>query len=370
MNKPRIIVSSCGTSILTNQIDNDLRTFINSLANRKGSELSEEDKRKLDEHARSRQEQLMSTTSLKQIKKLSAELNGIITYYDSNLKPKNGAPDQHFLVVSDTYLGEKVGETVKLWLESYGFNVQTPPFPGFNTDDLESFRDAMTQLVKWCQETLEGYRESGYHIAFNLTGGFKSAQGFLQTIGMFYADESFYIFETGTLLAIPRLPIKLDTDGIVRQHLDVFRNLGLGEELTLESCKAIPETLLLQIGDQVSLSVWGQLVWQQSKERLYEKGLLEPLPSIVYSDNFRKSVQKQSLTPSYLATLNDRLDRLSLVTQQKGANLKGLDFKALKGNPRPPSTHECDIWAGDERRLFGHYENGGFIIDDIARGLH
>jgi hypothetical protein len=52
-------------------------------------------------------------------------------------------------------------------------------------------------VIRWCQDTLPGYRESGYHIVFNLTGGFKSIQGWMQTLGMFYADEIVYIFETG-----------------------------------------------------------------------------------------------------------------------------------------------------------------------------
>jgi hypothetical protein len=193
----------------------------------------------------------------------------------------------------------------------------------------------------------------------------------LQTIGMFYADESFYIFETGKLLVIPRLPIKLDTDGIIEQHLEAFRQLGLGEPLSTSETIGIPETLLFEIDrDSHILSEWGELVWQRAKERVFTETLLEPLPGIAFSEGFRKGIEKQNLTSSHLATLNERIDRLSLVVQGKSANLKGLDFKALKGNPKPPSTHECDIWSGDERRLFGHYAGKIFIIDNIARGLH
>lgn len=367
MNKPRVIVSSCGTSILTND-SGELRNYITGLANHKESELTAEDKQKLDDHARERQERLKNAESLEQVKRLSAELNGIITYYDDDLNSNNGVPDQHYLVVSDTYLGKKVGETIELWLKSKKFNVQILGPSGFVTNNLDSFRDAMTELVRWCQETLEGYRESGYHIAFNLTGGFKSAQGFLQAIGMFYADESFYIFETGTLLTIPRLPVKLDIDETITKHLNTFRKLGLGIELPSKDCADIPETLLMEIDEKVILSEWGELIWQQSK--IYEKELLEPLPGIVYSENFCKGVAKQNLTPRDRATLNERLDQLHHHIFNDGPNLATLDFKNLKGNPKPPSTHECDIWSSDERRLFGHFDNGNFIIDDIARGLH
>ena len=370
MNKPKIILSSCGTSILTNQANGDLRNLIIRLANCKEAELAKEEKQKLDNHAQQRQNLLTNAADLEEVKKLSAELNGVITYYGDDLNQANRGADQHFLVVSDTYLGEKVGETVQLWLESRGFNVQILRFPGFVTNDLESFRDAMTQLVQWCQETLEGYRESGYHIAFNLTGGFKSAQGFLQTIGMFYADESFYIFETGTLLTIPRLPVTLDTDVTVEKHLDTFRQLSQDIEMSPKDCAGIPETLLLEIDGEVGLSVWGKLVWEQTKKQIYGRKLLEPLAGLIYSEGFRKNVSKQNLTPGYLATLNERLDELYHYVIRNGPNLQSLDCKALKGNPKPPSTHECDIWSGDERRLFGHYEGKNFVIDDIARGLH
>jgi hypothetical protein len=46
-----------------------------------------------------------------------------------------------------------------------------------------------------------------------------------------------------------------------------------------------------------------------------------------------------------------------------------LDLKPLKGDPRPPSTHACEVWSDHERRLFGHFEEVGFILDDIERGL-
>jgi CRISPR/Cas system-associated protein Csm6 len=65
-------------------------------------------------------------------------------------------------------------------------------------------------------------------VVFNLTGGFKSVQGFLQAISSFYADETIYIFQfSSELLQIPRLPIKLDTQGIIDENLTIFRRLGL-----------------------------------------------------------------------------------------------------------------------------------------------
>lgn len=369
-DSPRVIVSTCGTSILTNESDNERRGLINRLANCQERDLTPENKQVLEQHIQERRQILKDASDSNQIKKLSAELNGILTYHGDTLKLANGMPDQHILITSDTYLGQRVGEIIESWMRSRRLAVDVWRPSGLVTHDRDSFRHAMAELIQWCEEVLTGYRNNGYRIAFNLTGGFKSAQGFLQTLGMFYADESFYIFETGSLLTIPRLPIKLDAEGVISEHDRAFRRLGLDEALPSRDCKDLPETLLFQDEQEVIFSEWGTLVWQRSKKQFYGKRLLEPLPGLCYTRDFRKKVEKLNLAADRLATLNERLDELSLVVRKKRKNLKGLDLKMLKGNPCPPSTHECDIWSDDERRLFGHYEEDNFVLDDIERGLH
>jgi len=75
-----------------------------------------------------------------------------------------------------------------------------------------------------------------------------------------------------------------------------------------------------------------------------------------------------------LDTLNRRLDDLARCLGSNGRhNPNRLDFKRLKGDPRPPSTHEFDIWSGLGNRGFGHYEirNGEmvFVVDAIGGHL-
>ncbi|QYJ16482.1 hypothetical protein Rxycam_02315 [Rubrobacter xylanophilus DSM 9941] len=370
-SKNRLVLTTCGTSLLTNGVDQEVRARINQLANHTERDLSAQDKELLDQHIDERSRLLSGTKNLDEIRSLSAELNGLITCFGGDLKPSPGRPDAHILLTSDTYLGHRIGEIIDEWLQSRGFSVQVWSPGGLTTRDREDFRHAMADLVLRCEQTLPGYRESGYRIVFNLTGGFKSIQGFMQTLGMFHADEMFYIFETGSsLITIPRLPVSLETGDLIRKHEQIFRRLGLGEELPLEECRGLPEILLFDDGQKAILSEWGQLVWQRSKWSLYSERLLDPLPGLRYSSNFRKKVRGLNLSPDRLATLNERLDELSLRVRGKRENLKSLDFKQLKGNPKPPSTHECDVWSDDERRLFGHYENETFVIDDIERGLH
>ncbi len=367
----RLILTTCGTSLLTNGVDQETRSRINRLANRGEQDISGEEKGLLDRHIEERRRLLSVTENLDEIRRLSAELNGLITYLGGNLSPAPGRPDEHILLTSDTYLGVRVGEIMGDWLRDRGFSVRTWTPERLTTSDRDGFRHAMAELVRCCEDQLPGYKAGGYHIAFNLTGGFKSIQGFMQTLGMFYADEMFYIFETGkSLITIPRLPVRLEAEDVIRENEKCIRRLGLEETLPLRECRGIPETLLFDDGHDAMLSEWGQLIWQKSKHELYSKELLDPLPGLRYGSAFPKKVRQLNLSPDRLATLNERLDQLSLTVRGKRENLRSLDLKPLKGDPRPPSTHECDVWSDDERRLFGHYEDGVFVLDDIERGLH
>src|SRR5699024_1659300 len=139
---------------------------------------------------------------------LSAELNGILTFYEDKLHKRQ--QDQHYLLCTDTWLGEQTAQLVKFWLEKHGLGVQLYRQSDLKTEDLTSFQLALSEIVKKFSVIIEGYCNQEYYIVFNLTGGFKSVQGFLQTLAMFYADEAIYIFETGTeLLRIPRLPLQM-----------------------------------------------------------------------------------------------------------------------------------------------------------------
>jgi len=53
-------------------------------------------------------------------------------------------------------------------------------------------------------------------------------------------------------------------------------------------------------------------------------------------------------------------------------HLSSLDFKQLKGDPCPPSTHEIDSWADQNaKRMFGHYNDFNvFVLDKLDRALH
>jgi putative CRISPR-associated protein (TIGR02619 family) len=364
------VLSTCGTSLLTNGRTNEERKLVSQYANCRTREQalsqSAADVQCLDQIIADVQRQMQGATP-ESAKRLSAELNGLLTLYDGQPIPP---ADQHLLLCTDTWLGEVAAQIVADWLRQQGGQAQVIRQRDLQTDHLESFQLALAELVKWCAEALPGYQQAGYRIVFNLTGGFKSVQGFMQTLAPFYADETVYIFESGAaLLHIPRLPVRMAATDEIRAHLRAFRRLSRGLSVTPQELQGIPETLWMQVDDLCALSPWGALVWQQVKREIYAERLFPPTSDrIRFGPRFEESVR--GLPSDRLRLLNERLDDLAACLE-RGDNRNRLDLKPLRGNPRPPSTHECDAWADqDARRIFGHYEGATFVLDALDKGLH
>lgn len=375
---PRVFVSPCGTSLITNGTDESLRKFLNKRSNLQEKEFSQEDKKVVDKHCAQREQEIINADIAK-ARDLSAELNGIITYRNTDCDSQFSKSDQYIILATDTYLGGITAKFAAHWLQGQGLNAIDKVIPDLSTKDIESFRVAMSEIVRWCDEELEKqYPKPAWKTIFNLTGGFKSVNGFLQTLAMFYADESIYIFEAGgQLLKIPRLPIQLDPESEVAENLFTFRRLAvLHEELSEEECQDISDTLLEHIDDQVSLSEWGKLIWQKSWKLHYSKELLPPLSlQLKYSDRFEQDLE--SLLEDRLLIVNQRLDQISRYLQSnRTENPPTLDFKPLRGRPfrgrfDPEPTHECDAWADqDAKRIYGHFDGNNYILDHLGRKLN
>jgi putative CRISPR-associated protein (TIGR02619 family) len=364
------ILSTCGTSLLTNGRADQDRKLVSQYANCRTREQalarSQADVQRLDQMIADVQGHMQHATP-DSARRLSAELNGLLTLYDGQPIPP---ADQHLLLYTDTWLGKVAAQIVADWLKQQGGQAQVIRRCDLQTQDLESFQLALAELVRWCEEVLPGYRQAGYRIVFNLTGGFKSVQGFMQTLALFYADETVYIFESGSsLLRIPRLPVRMAATDEVRAHLPVFRRLSHQLPVATDELRPIPETLLMRVNGECALSPWGELVWQQARRDIYAERLYPP-PSdrIRFGPRFEESVR--GLPPERRRLVNERLDDLAACLE-RGENRNRLDFKPLRGNPRPPSTHECDAWADqDARRIFGHFEGDVFVLDALDKGLH
>lgn len=183
----------------------------------------------------------LKTASVKEVQKLSAELNGFISFYGNGANLDEAKQNIHYLIHTDTYQGVKAAELIQAWGNHNGINMQPVKIDDLNTGSVEEFRLGVNNLVEWCAWTLPDYRSQGYNVIFNLVGGFKSLQGYMQTLGMFYADETVYIFETGgELLRIPRMPVDFSANAkqAVIENSLAFRRMQNGN-IPLSECAGI-----------------------------------------------------------------------------------------------------------------------------------
>lgn len=337
----RFVLSTIGTSSLTNQIRNDdpseWRRLLRDSANRKMDELDSETIAVIDTLADRAFEQLLED-NVQINRRISAELNGIYGIYNGRL-PQN-SPDQHYLICTDTAQGQKTGELIRDFLADQGFSVSIYTPEGFSTKDTVSFTTGIKELIRWLEDNLPWQRESGYRVIFNLVGGFKSLQGYMNTFGAFYADEVIYIFEaeTADLITIPRLPIQIDT-AVIQEHLTEFALMAAGKLYSRRELRDIPETLLefLEEDDDetdTGLSAWGTLIWNRAKANLLGKGLL-PFPRLAYTRTFHNDFNREN-DPKARLKLQETLAMVAYTLEKSNGNLAllrqdgGLQFEQFK----------------------------------------
>ncbi len=299
--------------------------------------------------------------SVKELTNLSAELNALLRY---NRFDKS---DTHRLLCTDTYLSQKAAQIVATFLKSKNLNVSIYTPKDLKTDDIESFHFALADMVNDLSQEIQGYKTAGYEIVFNLTGGFKSVNSFLQTMASLYADKSLYIFETSEeLLTIPRIPIKVD-ETVFIENVQVFRALELGLTVDSKKVEQLPKTLVMQVGNEYALSPWGVIVWQKIKDELYTHTLVDPLGKIIYTTQLKKDFEK--LSPNEKRQFNKKIDLLEkmLIT---GHNPSSLRYHALTGQVAAQFSHEFYPFDGNEsRRAYCNEKEGYIIIEKIDAHL-
>lgn len=363
-----LILITCGTSLLTGgQLPGDLRTCLGEHANANRWENIPEDSRGLlQAHADRRRAELL-TADQETARRMSAELNGLLAWHQR--RPRKYYDRPHLLVATDTALGQHAAESVRLWLDQQGHQTEILSKPDLATSSLDGFRRALADLAADLHQRLSGYREGGYQIVFNLTGGFKSINGFLQAAATLYADTSFYLFESSReLMLVPRLPLKLDALGIITQHLAAFRRLSLGLPVDLADREGLPELLLFDVdAPGAVLSEWGTLLWQNAKPTLYRERVWPTISArVIGQASFESSLKNAS--HALVPLINDRLDDLArYIESDKKNNPRSLDAKPVKGQQHQPHW-ECDL--DDNTRIFFVPEGRNLKLVKVAPALH
>ena len=135
---------------------------------------------------------------------------------------------------------------------------------------------------------------------------------------MFYADEIIYIFEgeKSDLITIPRLPVSVDIS-LIKPYALQLALLDAGAGLSVSETVGIPETMLAEIDGKMILSTWGQLIWNQCKDKLLSEDLL-PFPRLEYQDSFKADYNQQKEDKARVK-LQETLAKVScLLEESKG----------------------------------------------------
>ncbi|GGA44782.1 hypothetical protein [Okeania sp. KiyG1] len=146
----RLVISTVGTSLLTNQIKNSekkLSSRLRDTANSTENEIGEDVQDIIFKMER-RAKKILTGGNTLEIKEASAELNGIYELYDRNLEA--GKEDIHWLIATDTAQGRKTAEIVKDFLIEKGItNTQIFPESGskFSTKHTDVFSQGIARII-------------------------------------------------------------------------------------------------------------------------------------------------------------------------------------------------------------------------------
>lgn len=357
MKERILLVSTCGTSLLTNGASEDDRKWLGGNANK-----IVVDPNRLESIVAPRRAEL-KTADLPKQRRMSAEINGVSAVLDRYM-PKQVF---HLVVHTDTALGTATAELVQAAL---GDQVALLSASGLRTDHLGSFRAALADLTKDLDENIRTYREKDWSVVFNLTGGFKSLNGYLQTLGMLLADRCVFLFEgSSELMEIPRLPVRLTEIDELRDHAEIFRLLDLGYSVAVGAAARVPDALLMEDDGFVTTSVLGDVAWRRHRATLFAERLHAPLSQRV---RVGAAVQRAftRLEADKKVHVNEALDEFCADMDKVRVRLKSRLFKPLQGKPISGSTHELYAWSdGGAGRLFGHYDEETFVFDHLGPHL-
>lgn len=296
--KPRLVISTVGTSLLTNQIDSecepDWASCLQDTANRTQEEIkSDPNVARIIQDLKQRAKNQLDEANTIEIREASAELNGIYGLYDDQLE--KGKLDHHVLITTDTAQGQVTANIVEEFLRNQKVSVEVYTPEKLSTANNEFFNQGIDNLLDWLDRRVKEDKEkNNYEIYFNLVGGFKALQGCMNTMGMFYADKIIYVFEgaSSNLITIPRLPITVDYSRLT-DHVPTLALLDAGAGLLPSKTEKIPEAMIAEIDGKMTISNWGQLIWNQCKNDFLSQELLE-FPRISYQDTFRKDYKNIS----------------------------------------------------------------------------
>lgn len=338
MTPRKLVVSTIGTSLLSSHLTQEMRNthpkLLIELANAK---MLSDDANMLIEQIAQRVESTLRNGDTATIRRKSAELNGVYALYENQIG--HGTKDVHILIATDTALGQRCAKLVESHLRDHHITtiIYTPT--QLTTANTEDFEAGSKDLIHWCSENIPGYRTQGYTVVFNLVAAFKALQGYLNIIGMFYADQILYLFESenSTPILIPRLPIRVDADALKPFAVPLALMAEGKADLPVADVADLSRAIFDTLADRAFISDWGSLVWNQVRDIFFGEELLA-FPRLRYSGSFQRDFRAIRETKQKVE-LQSILARVSALLEQFNGNRTqlrnngGLQYETYNSHP-------------------------------------
>ena len=372
MYRPKYVICTVGTSIVTRGLAPEGRTLINRNANRPCN----------DQHIPAEFIDALEAGKIAVRNELrtfqyevSAELSSLALIFDwqNRHAPSVNNGDQILFVITDTHVGHACADTIIEFLRGHNIPAERLAIKGLQADNIDELQDALAELTKRVNEIVQSYR--GYDITFNLTGGFKSISGYLQQTATLLGVDSCYLFEQSrSLIRIPRMPITLDVAYFVDspQRVATMRQIALelpvtdtdfaDEMLRDAGVLFLPKNLV----DTYALSAWGVVVWQRIKDIVYDKAVM---PSPTTQLTFRNFKKFDGNVPKLkIQDVNETIDVLATYICKQVTPLASHKIKPVVGHA--VISHEIYAWSDDAAGRIFFFEdpdapNHWIIADDL-----
>lgn len=250
MSKPKLIISTTGTSIGTN-VRRDI--FSNSI--------DEEGKKSIKDEIRGAVE--------------SKDINAISAETKSLHKISIDSSTHIAFIQTDTIEGELCAQVLSEWCANqWSCQVSLFRVKGLQVKDARAFaRVGIKEYLRICIELIEENRFS-HDVILNPTGGFKGIVPYTTLLGMLFSRPIYYIFEwSDALIQLPSIPISYD-EGLMDKCAQRLKQIE--DETSIESdafWQGIDFyerekflSLVEEENGEVTLSPVGMVLWERYKE--------------------------------------------------------------------------------------------------------
>ena len=194
------ILSTCGTSLLTNEIEPSKRSLIYKYSNFSAEELKKTADWNELQTLLSNIKRKFLEAAPNEASNLSAEWSCLQGFMDKHHHQM--ADWKHYILPTDTYLGQQTASILAEKISSQGGEVIILNQRYLQTQNASLFKKGISELEVLLQNTFTA--QENQQVIFNLTGGFKILNAYLQTLALKLATKSIYTFErTPDIIEIP-----------------------------------------------------------------------------------------------------------------------------------------------------------------------